>query len=189
MARFNVQFGAATKTRVLLVEDDANDQTLFCLAAERTGLSLSIQAVGDGQEALAYLEGKPPFEKAVRLEAVELVVLDLNMPGMDGFEFLRWVKSSPRWRHLPVVVLTGMGERVWREQAMALGALAYWEKAFDLAGWVRVLRQSWVMAQVHRGPERPAHRIVPGGHRTARPGGDPRAGPWLTHPAQTPYSE
>lgn len=119
--------------RLLLVEDDPNDQLLFAAAVRKAGLNLQLECVNHGQEAVAYLEGRGPVP--------DLLVLDLRMPVMDGFEVLAWRRSSARFCKLPAMVLSGSLGEQWREQALALGAEKLFLKPCRLEDWAHLVRE------------------------------------------------
>lgn len=89
--------------KLLLVEDEVADADLFRDMLSELTYPTKVQHVENGAEALKYLRREPPFEKATR---PDLVVLDLNMPVMNGYEFLSAVKSAPDLRSIPVMILT-----------------------------------------------------------------------------------
>ena len=113
----------------------------------RRGLNLQIHCVGHGQEALEYLEG-------TRSAQPDLLVLDLRMPVMDGFEVLAWCQASPLFRQLPVVVLSGSLDEQWEEQALAMGAGRFFLKPSRLEDWTAMVRE---IAEFARFPGQP-HR-------------------------------
>jgi two-component system response regulator len=88
---------------VLLVEDNENDVELTRLGLERAGMNLTLDRVVNGEEGIAYLRKEGVYEK---VQTPDLILLDLNMPRMDGREMLAEIASDERLRHLPVVVLT-----------------------------------------------------------------------------------
>ncbi len=88
---------------ILLVEDDPSDVLLTKKALDRAKLYNSLSVVHDGVEALAFLRREDPFANSPR---PDLILLDLNMPRMDGRELLRNLKNDPDFRRIPVVVLT-----------------------------------------------------------------------------------
>lgn len=89
--------------RVLLVEDDPADRALTLDAFQEARFESELHVVGDGEEAMAFLTKTAPFADAPR---PDLVLLDLKLPRMNGWEVLRRVKSDPRLRDIPVVVLS-----------------------------------------------------------------------------------
>lgn len=132
---------------ILLVEDDVNDQALFCAAARRTGLELQVHTVPHGQEALEYLEGAGAYADRTACPLPEVLVLDLRMPVMDGFEVLSWCQASPVFRSLPVVALSGSVDEKWSKQALAAGASRFFLKSFRLEDWTTMVRDLWELAQ------------------------------------------
>jgi len=119
---------------VLLVDDEENDVLLTRLALQRAGLELPVYSVPGGLEAIAYLNGDPPYQDRSRYPLPELVLLDIQMPHMDGFEVLRWVRKQPNFANLPVVMLTGSRTESVMETARLLGATSFFVKDFANAG-------------------------------------------------------
>ena len=111
--------------RILVAEDEIGDVLLLKNAFEKAGVNPPIYFAGDGEEVIKYLQGRPPFENPVRYPLPNLVLLDLKLPRMDGFEVLEWLRHQPRLRHILVVVLTGSDLPEDVEQAYSLGANAY----------------------------------------------------------------
>ncbi|MCP3990191.1 MAG: response regulator [Actinomycetia bacterium] len=90
-------------TTVLLVEDNEIDARMVLRAARSSRLANHIQVVTDGAQALDYLHRRPPFADA---PYPHLVLLDLNLPGIDGRDVLAEMKADDTLRHIPVVILT-----------------------------------------------------------------------------------
>ena len=132
--------------QVLLVDDDHNDRAIFGLAADRTDLDLWVQTAAGAPQAIAYLEGEGTYADRTLHPLPELLLLDLMMPGMDGFEFLAWLKASPRFRELPVIVLSGSEDKHERERALSLGAARVMLKPFDFEAWKTVVNEVWLFA-------------------------------------------
>src|ERR1039458_6465256 len=84
-----------------------SDHTGDC-PAKRAGVPNPVQGVKDGPEAIRYLRGEGPYANRVAHPLPELVLLDLRLPGMHGFEVLQWIRRQPRLTGLTVVVVTGM---------------------------------------------------------------------------------
>lgn len=128
----------APTRRILLVEDNENDVELARLAFAERGLEADVTVARDGQEALDYLYGEGPHTGRGE-EAPALVLLDLNMPRVSGYEVLRRVKEHPRLRTVPVVVFTTSDAAGDRRLCDALGADAYLVKPFDFSSFVDVV--------------------------------------------------
>jgi CheY-like chemotaxis protein len=110
---------------VLYVEDDADDFALLKLVNQRCGTPFNLQYAGDGEEAIAYLEGAGAFADREEHPFPDLVLLDLKMPKLDGFEVLQWIRSNPLTMSVPVVVLAGSSFRADIRRALELGANSY----------------------------------------------------------------
>jgi len=110
---------------VLYVEDSADDFVLFKLASNRCGTPFSLQRAADGEEAIAYLRGAGAFADREEHPFPDLVLLDLRMPRLDGFEVLHWIRANPGTKTLPVVVLAGSSFRADIRRALELGANSY----------------------------------------------------------------
>ena len=120
------------KTRTILIaEDDGDDAFIFRNACTLAALDHQLRFVRDGQEAINYLQGKPPFGDREKSPEPHPLVADLKMPGVDGFDLLRWVRSTPKWKELPVVVLSGSDYAGDKHRATQLGASDYLVKP----GW------------------------------------------------------
>lgn len=108
-----------TKKRILIVEDDENIQELLEYNLTREGFQITI--VASGEEAL----------RSVSAKQVDLVILDLMLPGMDGLEVCRLLKANPASQHIPVVILTAKGEESDVVVGLELGADDYIAKPFS----------------------------------------------------------
>ncbi len=116
------------RPRVLIVEDEPNIVLSLRFLMEKAGLEPEV--VRDGREALARLDGEP----------VDLVVLDLMLPGVDGFEILRALRARPGWERTRVVVLSARGRQNERQRGLELGADAYVTKPFSTRELVERVR-------------------------------------------------
>jgi len=142
---------------VLLVDDDRNDLALFGMAAERVDVNIWLQTASSAEQAIDYLEGKDHYADRTLHPVPDLLLLDLVMPGMDGFDFLAWRKNSPPPVKVPVIVLSGLGEREKTERALALGADSYLPKPADFDGWKELAKTVWELGIKHAREAR-AHR-------------------------------
>src|SRR5437870_4801039 len=91
---------------VLLAEDDPNDVLLTQLAFDKARLANPLQVVRDGEEALMYLQGEGIYADRRRFPLPILLLLDLKMPKVNGFQVLEWLRDHPMLRRLPVAVMT-----------------------------------------------------------------------------------
>lgn len=89
---------------VLLVEDDPGDQKLMRYALSQQELHSRLEIVGTGEEALNYLERTE--EEGSEFYRPDLILLDLNMPGIGGKEFLKRIKQNPKFSDIPVVIVS-----------------------------------------------------------------------------------
>src|SRR5215831_21151714 len=90
---------------VLLAEDEPSDIDLFTMAVAERGVLKSLTVVRDGQEAIDYLAGRPPWDTEARV-LPNGIILDINMPRRNGFEVLRWLKKRPALAAIPTIILS-----------------------------------------------------------------------------------
>src|SRR5689334_15938145 len=91
---------------MLLVEDQENQILIMREAAKGISEELTLNAVRDGGEATEYLLGLGPYSDRGAFPIPDLLVTDLNMPGMDGLGLLRWLKEHPDYARMPKIVLS-----------------------------------------------------------------------------------
>jgi CheY-like chemotaxis protein len=133
--------------RILIAEDNANDLELTMAALEENHIANEIVAVRDGAEAIDYLEARGRFAGRGSSNPA-LVLLDLKMPKVDGLEVLRHIKNDPRFRAIPVVMLTSSREEQDLVRSYDLGVNAYVVKPVDFGefmGAVRTLGGFWAV--------------------------------------------
>ncbi len=126
---------------ILLVEDNRMDAELTLDAFHEARLLNAVHVAPNGQEALDYLFGRGQFGDRKKFPLPNLVLLDLKLPGIDGFEVLRRVKSTPRLKRLPVVILTSSKEEGDRALSYDCGANSYLVKPVSFEGFLHVVRQ------------------------------------------------
>lgn len=126
---------------ILLVEDNPDDVELTRLAFAEAGEPHRLHVVRDGAEALDYLLGRGRHAGREVADLPALVLLDLNLPLLDGREVLQAIRAEDATRRLPVVVLTTSAEPFDVEQAYALGANSYIQKPVEFERFVEVVRQ------------------------------------------------
>jgi CheY-like chemotaxis protein len=116
--------------KVLLVEDNPDDVTFVQMAFKKAGLGDVVTVVSDGGEALKYLGGKGPYGDRRKFPVPSLMMLDLRLPTVDGFEVIRWVRSHPSYKRLPITVFTGSSYPKHLHRAYELGANSVVVKPF-----------------------------------------------------------
>ena len=113
---------------ILLVEDSEEDILLFTDALNRSGLGNPVRVVRDGVEAIAYLTGQVPFSDRKSFPPPKVLLLDLTLPKMSGWEVLQWVRSNPQFKGLLVVVLTASLMATDLQRAYQMGANSFLAK-------------------------------------------------------------
>jgi two-component system, chemotaxis family, response regulator Rcp1 len=130
--------------QILLVEDNPGDVRLTREALKEAKFRNTLQVVGDGVEALAYLRQQGQYSGAMR---PHLIMLDLNLPRMDGREVLAAIKKDADLRRIPVVVLSSSEAEADIARAYELHANAYVTKPVDIAHFLQVVKsieEFWV---------------------------------------------
>ena len=126
-----------TLSPVLLAEDEEFDVLMMQRAFRKAGVRNALIVVRDGPETIAYLEGQSKYSQRQDFLEPCLLLLDLKLPVLDGFQVLEWIQERPRWRDgLPIIVLTGSGQESDRKRALDLGAHGYLIKPADADGLV-----------------------------------------------------
>ena len=110
--------------RILLVDDDVDDQLYFRDAINEISPEAHCEIANNGKEALVQIEVPPP---------PDLIFLDLNMPIMNGYELLSTLKKSPRFKDIPVVIVTTSKNNNDIEQSQKLGANLFFTKPSNFA--------------------------------------------------------
>jgi CheY-like chemotaxis protein len=118
---------------VLLVEDDLNDIFLVKRAFKMARIKNPLQIVTDGQEAISYLRGDGKYADREAYPLPKLIVMDIRMPRVSGFEVLTWVKDTSKPLHrIPVVIVSSSDNPADINRAYELGANAYMVKPVEL---------------------------------------------------------
>jgi len=116
-------------SKVLVVDDSATMREMIGKLLKENGLT--VEMAGDGIEAQAHCKSAPP----------DLVITDIVMPRMNGYELCRWLKADASIKHIPVVLCTSKGEEFDRYWGMKQGADAYIAKPFKTAELLDTVRQ------------------------------------------------
>src|SRR5260370_35515742 len=128
---------------ILLVDDNPIDLAFFARAASKTGLSLRLQTLTAGQQAIDYLSAKGEYSDRTKYPWPDLIVLDLKMPEVNGFDFLAWRKASPLFSSIPVIIFTGSNEPADIKQIFELGGNKHIDKPGVLEVGEKVVRDIW----------------------------------------------
>jgi CheY-like chemotaxis protein len=132
---------------VLVAEDEDSDVILLRHAFKSLHIPNPLVAVKDGTEVLDYLQGKKPFDNRAEHPAPALLLLDLKMARMSGFDVLEWLQDHPDLKTFPVVVLTSSDSAIDRQKARSLGASQYCVKPSGvqkLTELMRELHDRWI---------------------------------------------
>jgi len=134
------------KRTILLAEDNADDVLLTRIAFRKARLVNRLVVARDGEEAMAYFKGAGRFADRKRFPIPILVLLDLNMPKVTGFEFLEWFRKWKEFATLPVAILTSSEVDPYANRAFELGANSFLVKPPDagtLVALVQRLHAGW----------------------------------------------
>ena len=126
---------------ILLVEDDPSDVDLTRRAFEKSSLGNTLAVVHDGLEALDYLFSAYDSAGREPAQLPTVILLDLNLPKVDGLEVLRRIRADSRTRRLPVVILTSSTEQQDLVKGYELGANSYIRKPIDFYQFAEKIRQ------------------------------------------------
>jgi CheY-like chemotaxis protein len=133
--------------QILLAKDNEDYILLFKRALQSARIDAGLQIVRDGQEAVDYLTGAAPYTDRTVHPFPKLLLLDLKMPRMDGFQVLSAVRQRLGFTRLPVIVLTHSDNPADVRRAYELGATSYFRKPDSLAGldeMIHVLHAYWL---------------------------------------------
>jgi CheY-like chemotaxis protein len=151
---FNVP---TTEHRIILVaEDREEDIILITKAFEKAASGVPLRFVRDGEEAIDYLAGKGKYSNRLEYPLPTLLLLDLKMPRMGGFEVLEWLRQQPNLANIRVIVLTSSAELRDVNKAYGLGANSFLVKPLDFEETVSLaamLDHYWV--RLNKVPETP----------------------------------
>ena len=134
--------GALLKRDVVLAaEDEESDAVLLQLAFARIGSPDDLVVVHDGQQVIDYLDGRGPYADRAMYPLPRLLLLDLKMPRLTGFDVLDWLQDKPEFRGLPVVVLSSSSYETDVQKATQLGAWEYHLKPHGMSDLAQLIRQ------------------------------------------------
>jgi CheY-like chemotaxis protein len=125
--------------RLLHVEDDDSIAFLLRAALDEIGASISVYRVSDGEQALAFLYQSGLYREAVQ---PELILLDLNLPKVDGWEVLQAIQQNETLRAIPVIVCSASPRGEDRDRALSAGARRYLVKPAKFSLWLDEVRSA-----------------------------------------------
>ncbi|MDD2901140.1 MAG: response regulator [Syntrophales bacterium] len=131
----------AKAAHILLVEDNRLDIELTLDAFREARLGNSVHVALNGAEALNYLFGREQYGDRDKYPLPDIILLDLKMPGIDGFEVLRRVKAEPEVKRIPVIILTSSREEGDLALSYDCGANSYLVKPVSFEGFLKVVQQ------------------------------------------------
>jgi CheY-like chemotaxis protein len=144
---------AAKPIPILLAEDDPDDRYLISEALDESQVGVELFIVEDGEALLEYLNRQGKFADAEQWPLPRLILLDLNMPRLDGREALKAIKQTPEFRRIPVVVLTTSNAEEDIHRTYDLGISGYITKPVSFSGLLDVMKAiGWYWLQVSKLP-------------------------------------
>lgn len=129
------------EAKILLVEDNRMDVELTLDAFREAHFVNSIQVCSDGEEALNYLLGNGHFSDREQYPLPDLILLDLNLPKINGHEVLKEIKARPFLKRIPVVVLTSSKDEADRARSYDSGVNSYLVKPVSFEGFLQVIKE------------------------------------------------
>jgi two-component system response regulator len=142
---------------ILVVEDNPDDEALTVRALKKSNIVNEVVVTRDGVEALDYLFGEGAYAGRDMTEMLEVILLDLKLPKLDGLGLLRRLRADARTKFLPVVILTSSNEEQDRVNSYDLGANSYVRKPVDFKQFSEAARQLGLYCLVLN--ESPPHRV------------------------------
>lgn len=133
---------------ILLVEDNPNDVELALYAFRQNGIEERVRVARDGEEALEFLQCRGRYDGRLRSEGPAIILLDLKLPKVDGFQVLQTIRQDEALRSVPVIALTTSNEHSDIEKCYRLGVNSYILKPVEFeqfSGAVRSIIQYWLI--------------------------------------------
>ncbi len=126
---------------ILLVEDNPDDEALTLRALKKNNIKNDLVVAHDGTEALDYLFGRGKYADRNTNIMPQVILLDLKLPKLDGFDVLRAMRGDERTKLLPVVILTSSNEEQDRINGYGLGANSYVRKPVEFGAFIEAIKQ------------------------------------------------
>ncbi|MDB6111697.1 MAG: two-component system response regulator [Pedosphaera sp.] len=131
---------SAAAPHILHVDDDPGDTLLMQQACRKAEVSFQLHSVGDGETAIAYLNGAGAYSDRERYPLPALVLLDLKMPRKSGFDVLAWIRSEPPLKYLPVIIFTASNQEEDIRRAYEAGANSYLVKPVGIHTLIEMVK-------------------------------------------------
>ena len=147
---------------ILLAEDREDDILLVRRAFAKAGVKNPLYVVRDGEETISYLAGDGKYSNRAEFPLPHLLLLDLKMPSVDGFEVLRWARQQPGLSNLRILVLTSSEDLQDVNRAYALGANSFLVKQMDFENAIelsRTLHTYWLRLSQTSDSSRPPRDV------------------------------
>ena len=125
---------------VLHVEDDPNDRLILSILFKKSAAEVDLRTAADGAEAVDYLAGRGAYADRHRHPLPRLVILDLKLPKMNGFEVLAWARAQASLKDVPIIILSSSQEKGDVQRAFELGASSYLVKSVDMASMREIVK-------------------------------------------------
>ncbi|MFI5251353.1 MAG: response regulator [Bacteroidota bacterium] len=126
---------------VLVVEDNAVDALFIQKALKNSKIVEDVTIAIDGRKALDYLQRIEDATIKTRETLPKLIILDLRMPHMDGFEFLHHLRSFPKFKVIPVVIFSGSSDEHDKKMALNLGADSFYTKPLSIDSFITTIEE------------------------------------------------
>ncbi len=144
---------------ILLVEDNSDDEELTLLALQKNNILNRMHVARDGAEALDFLLERGEFTGKNTTQDLAVILLDLKLPKVSGLEVLQQIRSDPRTKLIPVVILTSSKQEEDILRSYSLGANSYLRKPVDFERFLECVGQLglyWLLLNEIAPPSRPA---------------------------------
>lgn len=144
----------SAELRVLAVDDDSNDVVFLQRAFAKGCPDVPVHFVASGREALEYLSGAKPYANRKKYPLPTLLILDLKMPEINGFDIMQWVREQPGIKDMKIAVLSGSDLEADITKASRFGVVAYYVKPNnpdELVGIVKELCDKWASQEIDPG--------------------------------------
>jgi CheY-like chemotaxis protein len=134
------------KQTILLVDDSENDLFLMRKAFKKAEFNIALQEAHNGAEAIAYLKGDAPYDDRKKFPLPTVMLLDLNMPKINGFEVLSWVRAQTGLKRLSIIVLSASMRSEDVERAFDCGTTSFFVKPSNIEALVAMIRclREWI---------------------------------------------